>query len=270
MKNLKTILFGLLFLANSCSGPDSVFVEKIKQQIKEDASGVELHYKNVEFQWTDTLFVKEKLSELNSEYSDRLNTVLNIEYVIKDNFVEGKVFSKSYLTKDRFSELRNWELKVGHPKEYSFGGQAGWVKDGYKDYYEFAFANRTASPWITELCTQIEEADSLLAIYDSLEEGNLDLIQNAVWFYNRIDSYESNSDPEEIWQIVSDEIDELRVLKTEIYSLASLNPEDVIYYKALNKYKINNPVLNGEEQEISKYFLFDSDLNIIGEEEYNE
>ena len=269
MKKVNIIVLGFIGLTFSCSNPNKEFIEKIKQQVKEDAMGVEMNYKNIDFQWTDTLFVKEKLSSIEADYSEKLNEILELEYHVKDNFEKGKIFSISYLTKERFDELRNWELKVGHPNQYSFGGQATWVKNGYKDYYEFAFDNRDLSAWVSELCDQIEQTDELLSNYENLEEGNLNLIQNALWFYNRIDEYWSNGNPNQIWTNVSNEIEQLKSLKSNIDSLSSMNSEQVIYFKALNTYKINNPFLNGAEQELKNYFLFDSDLKLIGREDLN-
>lgn len=267
MKKTKILTFGLLAMILGCSNPNSEYIEKIKQKVKEDAMGVELNYENIEFQWIDTLFVKEKLTTISEQFDDRIKTILNIEYYVRDNFEKGKIFTKNYLTKDRFIELRNWELKVGHPNEYSYGRQATWVKDGYKDYYEFAFANRDASSWISELCNQIEKTDSLLNNYDNLEDGNLDLLQNALWFYKRIDIFESNNNPADLWDKVDNEIAELKKLKTEIDSLSSLDPNKVIHYKALNTYKIKNPILNGAVQELKKYFIFNSQFEIIGKED---
>jgi len=68
----------------------------------------------------------------------------------------------------------------------------------------------------------------------------------------------------------SNELVELKALKVEIDSLSILNPNKVIYYKAFNTYKINNPILNGAEQELTKYFLFDDQFNIIGKEDFNK
>ena len=252
-----------------CTNPNKEYIDKVKQQVKEDALGVEMNYRNIEFKWIDTLLVKEEIALMNSEYENRLKEILNIEHYVKDNFEKGNIFSKSYLTKERFTELRNWELNVGHPNEY-FGLQSSWVKDGYKDYYEFAFANRNASAWISELCNQVEETDNLLNDYESLEEGNIALIENALWFYNRIDNYQSNKNPDEIWKIVSEEINQLKIINSNIDSLNSFSPDKVVYFKALNTYKINNPILNGAEQELKKYFLFDTNSNIIGTEEFQK
>lgn len=110
-----------------------------------------MNYKNINFEWVDTLFVNEKLIHLNNINDESLQTILDFEYFVKDNFETGKLFSKEYLSKNRILELRNWEVEVGHPNKYG-----SWVKDGYKDYLEFAFANRNASKYISELCNQIE------------------------------------------------------------------------------------------------------------------
>jgi len=45
-----------------------------------------------------------------------------------------------------------------------------------------------------------------------------------------------------------------------------LNQNDIIEIKALNNYKINNPLLGGAEVDITKYFIFDKDYNIIRKE----
>jgi hypothetical protein len=269
MKKINLITLILLGGLLSCSSPNDPFIEKIKQQVKEDALGVEMNYKNIEFKWVDTLFVSEKLNPLRADFNTRIQKITDIEYFVKDNFKKGKVFSKSYLTKDRFLELRNWEVKVGHPNKNPYGGgQAIWIKDGYKDYYEYAFANRTASKWITELCEQIERTDALAKNYDSIEEGDLQLMDNVLWFYTRIDNYESSKNPDQLWTAVGNEIAQLKQIKGQIDSLSTLDPNKIIFYKTLNTYKINNPLLNGVEQEMRKYFLFDESLNIIGKEDY--
>ncbi len=257
-KNL--IILGLLGIIASCSNPNKEYIEKIKQQVKEDALGVEMNYKNISFEWTDTLFVGEKISELDKSFSERLSVILNLEYYAKDNFEKGKLFSLSYLTKNRLEQLRNWEKNnrgIPFNKEYN-------------DYYKFAFDNRDASAWISELCNQIEETDSLLSEYDKLEEGNLFLLKNVLWYYNRIDNYHSNHKPESLWSTISEEIDALKEIKEEIDSLTIIGSDKVIHYKALNTYKINNPIFNGAEQELKRYFLFDSNLNIIGKEDFEK
>jgi hypothetical protein len=270
MKITNILVFSILALTVGCSNPNSEFISKVKQQVKEDAMGVEMNYENIDFQWVDTLYVKQELATLKEQFDARLKTITDIEFYVKDNYKKGKIFTKEYLTKERFDELRNWEIKVGHPNQYSYGGQATWVEDGYKDYYEFAFANRDASPWISELCNQIEETDSLLNTYDNLQEGNLSLLQNVLWFYKRIDNFNSNNNPSDLWDKVDNELTALKEFKSKTDSLSYLDPNEVLHYKALNTYKINNPVLNGAEQEFKKYFIFNPQLEIIGKEEFEK
>ncbi|MDY0144252.1 MAG: hypothetical protein RBR97_20405 [Bacteroidales bacterium] len=257
MKLTKILTLGLLALTFGCSNPNSECIDKIKQQVKENAMGIEMNYRNIEFQWVDTLHVNEKLASLNEQFDERLKNILDIEFYVKDNFETGKLFKMEYLTKDRFTELRNWEK---HNRGIPFNKE-------YNDYYKFAFDNRNASAWLYEFCNQIEETDSLLNNYDNFEDGNLDLIQNALWYYKRIDDYHSNKNSHDIWDNVGSEIKDLKKIKIMIDSLSELEPNKVIHYKALNTYKINNPLLNGAEQEIKKYFIFNSNFEIIEEEE---
>jgi hypothetical protein len=117
--------------------------------------------------------------------------------------------------------------------------------------------------WISELCNQIEETDSLLSVYDEINEGNLDLFQNSLWYYEHIDNYVSNGNPSQIWAKVLNELTELRQINLDLEGLLKLEPNKVINYKASNIYKINNPLLNGAEQEVNNTVLFNSELEII-------
>ena len=56
MKKLLLILLPLTLLFG-CSNPNAEYLSKIKQNLKENANGVELNYENIEFKWVDTLFV---------------------------------------------------------------------------------------------------------------------------------------------------------------------------------------------------------------------
>jgi len=46
-----------------------------------------------------------------------------------------------------------------------------------------------------------------------------------------------------------------------------MDANEVMEYKALNNYTINNPLLNGAEVDVKRYFIFDKELNIIRTEE---
>lgn len=62
-------------------------------------------------------------------------------------------------------------------------------------------------------------------------------------------------------------VEELEKLQTEKDVLSKKDPNEVIEYKALNIYNINNPMLNSVKQEVEKHFIFDKDLNIIRTED---
>ena len=68
MKLTKILTLGLLALTFGCSNPNSECIDKIKQQVKENAMGIEMNYRNIEFQWVDTLHVNEKLASLNEQF----------------------------------------------------------------------------------------------------------------------------------------------------------------------------------------------------------
>jgi len=264
---ISLVLIGALF---SCSNPNKVYIEKIKQQVKNDANGFEVNYENVSFKWVDTLYVSQKIANLKKDYSNTLNQILNYQSFVNDIDGSGKIFSKSYLTKNRLRQIRNWEIKVGHPNKYSWGEKASWVKEGYKDYYKYACANKGTNQWFSELCRHVKTEDSLIREYNNIKEGNLTLIKNNLWFYKRIDHYYHSSNPNPVWNEISDKVESLEKINSTIDSLKTFKPNHVIYYKALNVFKANNPFFNGQRQELKKYFFFDSDYNIIKEEVYNK
>ena len=270
MKKTSLILLVFIGALVSCSNPNKIYIEKIEQQVKKDANGFEVKYENISFKWVDTLYVSEKISELQKNYSENLNQILNYQSFINDIDGTGKIFSKSFLTKQRLEQIKNWEVKVGHPNKYSWGEKASWVKDGYKNYNDYACANRSSNQWFNELCIHIKTQDSLINIYDKIKEGNLTLIKNNLWFYKRIDHYYHSSNPNPVWNEISEKIDSLQKINSTIDSLKSFKPNHVIYYKALNVFKANNPFFNGQRQELKKYFFFDSNYNIIKEEVYKK
>jgi len=268
----KTILISLVLIGAlaGCSNPNKVYIKKIKQQIEKDANGLEVNYKSVAFNWVDTLYVSQKINELNKSYSSILNQILNYNSFINDIKGTGKIFSKSYLTKDRLRQIRNWEIKVGHPNKYSWGEKTSWVKDGYKNYYDYACANKSSNQWFQELCEHVKTEDSLIKEYSNIKEGNLTLIKNNLWFYKRIDHYYHSSNPNPVFKEISDRIEKLDNINSIKDSLSKLSLNHIIYYKALNDFKVNNPFLSGTRQELKKYFLFNSKFNIIGEEDYEK
>tara|TARA_B100000795_G_C22660340_1_gene383839 strand:+ start:85 stop:834 length:750 start_codon:yes stop_codon:yes gene_type:complete len=237
-------LLGLAFAIISCSS-NAEFTDKIKQKVEKDAMGIDLNYKNITFQWLDTLTVQKQLAKGISQYNEGIAPVLNA----------SSIFSENNLTKDKLIELRNWENEI-REKPFRFMGKK------YKNYVEFAFANRSASSFISELCDQIEKTDKLLTDWSNLGKGNLELITNAIWYYERKDTY-NNSTPKSTWGQLTTLIKVLEEIQIENNRLSKMDANEVIEYKALNNYKINNPLLNGAEVDVKKYFIFDNQLNII-------
>ena len=246
MKKL-VFLLGLAIATISCSS-NGEYIDKIKLKVKNDAMGVEMNYKSISFQWIDTLTVKKQLAEGIAQYEEEVKPLLDYS-----------PFSEEVLTKEKLVELRNWENKQrGTP--FNFSGTK------YKNYEEFAFANRDLSSFISDLCDQIEKTDKILTEWDNLGKGNLELIRNAIWYYERQDGY-YNTSPKTIWKSAITLIDELEKLQVENDRLSEMDANEVMEYKALNNYTINNPLLNGAEVDVKRYFIFDKELNIIRTEE---
>jgi hypothetical protein len=243
----KVLILLMIGIIVSCSN-DAKYIEIVKQKVKDDALGIDMNYKNISFQWMDTLTVGRKLKTGLDLYDEMLNKLLSSSY-----------FSNESLNKEKLIELRNWEnerrSKDRGSESFSFDGKK------YENYEEFAFANRNASQFISDFCDQIEKTDKILMEWDNLEMPNLDLFKNVVWYYERQDSYYNIDSPN--WKRFMDLINELENLKAENTNLSEMNSDEVLEYKALNKYKINNPILNGAEQEVSKFFVFDKDFNVI-------
>lgn len=260
---LQVFFLAIIALCIGCADSNQEYIQQIKEQLKEEALGIDLNYENLQFAWVDTLYAKERLEEVEHELDRRLNTLIELKIARytglfeDDNLKKVQLFSKGYLTKERLLDLRNWENKNRGEMPYP----------EYEDYYEYAFDNREDSDWLSELCTQIEKTDSLLNRYEKLEEGNLALMETALWYYQRIENFYSNHSPNKIWSDISSEIDQLKALKEEANALSTIPPDNVIHYKALNTYKINNPLFNGAEQEIQKYFIFNDELELIGSQD---
>lgn len=246
MKKLTSLFIAIIAISMfSCSDPNEMYLDKIKQKVKEDALGIDMNYKNLDFIWVDTFFVKEEIKELTKKYDEKLTTIMKIKY-----YDTEFLFSKKYVTKKKYLELRNQENKF---RKGSFNG----------DYCKYACENTDKSPWLLELCNQIKTTDSLINVYDEIKEGDLCFIKNVNWFYHRTDHFYSNKKGVELWNAVKEVTNELTHIKYEIDSLSKLDSNYVIHYKAFNKFKINNPILNNAEQELESHFYFDNKMNII-------
>ena len=256
-KTLLLILVGVIFFGCNNPNQESInqeYIDKVKDRIKEDAMGLELNYSNIEFHWIDTLHVSDKLDSLHSVKSEGLSPILEIHYDVRD-LEPGNIFSKSYLSSDKLLKIRNWEKN-----------NRGIPFQDYPNYYEFAFANTERSEWLKDLTSKIKETDQILSNYENIEEGNLDLIENVLWYYKRIDDYYSNHNPSELWSLIQNHLPELRKLEVKIDSLSQLNPNQIIHYKAVNTFTITNPLFGNARQEITDYFYFNDELEIISRE----
>ncbi|MDB4228804.1 hypothetical protein N9786_00760 [Flavobacteriaceae bacterium] len=238
---MKKILLLSLATLISCSEANP-YLDKIKAKVKEDALGVEMNYESISFQWKDTLTIGKQITKVAAQYDDGLNSILDISY-----------FSEDLLTKESLIRLRNFENRVRNKPK------------GYKNYEKFAFSNREASSFISNYCDQLEETDRLLSNWDNLGKGNLNVIKNALWYYEREDEYNSRSRGD--WNLVKNMVKELEELHSKKEALLERDSNEIIEYKALNVYNINNPMLNGAEVEVEKHFIFDKDLNIIRTED---
>lgn len=282
--------------------------------------GVKINYKSVYFQLIDTLTVKKQLADGIAQYERELKDLLDVI-----------AFSEEGLTKEKLIELRNWENKqraidpaiYKNSAEAQFddspldlGGNWGrisglyfgdigisllnWRDFGgtkYKNFEEFAFANRDLSPFISDLCNQIEKTDKLLTEWDNLGKGNLELIRNAIWYYQRqsvvrggiyntrndyrilltdADDNLAFGDPSDKldnlpyswfcgngnnWECVIKFIDGLEKLQVENDRLSEMDANEVMEYKALNTYTFAESAK--VDLKYYRYFIFDKELNII-------
>ena len=195
----KLIYLTLTILIVACSSDiNQVHIDKIKQKVKKDAMGIDLNYKNVTFEWIDTLTVKKQLSFLNTSYDEGINSIL------KSSF-----FSQDVLTKEKLITLRNWENGM-RDTPFKYDGKK------YKNYEGFALNNRDLSPFITDLCNQIEISDKLLENWSNLEEGNLKLIKNTNWYYKRKANYNGTSI--DFYNSINNLVELLEELKIKIES----------------------------------------------------
>ena len=240
---MKKLILLLMLSATlmSCSEPNP-YLDKIKEKVKQDAMGIEMNYNSISFKWTDTLTVGKQIAKITAKYDDGIKTILNNNY-----------YSEDILTKKSLMKLRGFEDRVRNTPK------------GYKSFEAFAFANRNASSFISDLCNQYEETDRILSDWDNLEKGNLSLIRVATWYYQREDKFNGNSRGD--WSLVTDILNSLGELQSEKNSLSEKDSNEVVEYKAYNVYTINNPLLNGAEVEIKKHFIFDNELNIIRTED---
>lgn len=262
MRYLKFSILALI--AISCTNPNEQFTSQIKEKLKKDANGIELNYKSISFNWVDTITNYDSVTSLITVQNVLKQQVLekNIQKILGKEFI----FSKEYVTVEKLKQWRNFEVEWGHPnKSLILNSEASWVKDGYKDYVEFALDNRDLSPFISELCTNINRIDSLITNYDDIDGFCPTLIKTSLWSLWReytFMGYSKRDELKEIYMETEKIMKEINSLSKSIDELNQLGDEFVHFYIGENKYKINNPFINNAEQELTKKFKFDKTLII--------
>lgn len=250
-----SLIFIVFYLVTGCSDPNQPYIDSIREKVQSDAMGFDLNYQSIEFNWVDTLKINDKINRLETAYSEKLKEILDLEYHVYDNHERDYIFSKKYISEQRLLELRNWEDNM-----------RGMPFNEYDNYTEFAFSNRNQSEWLQNYTSTVEKTDKLINKYESLNDGNLELIRNAVFYYERIDSFHNNRNVSDLWGLVRSQIYTLESLSKEINSWSEKNPNEVIHYVAENKFQINNPMFNNAEQQITDKFYFNKNFEIIKRE----
>ena len=235
MTNFKTVITVFFILCVSCSS-NKQYTEKISAKLKADAMGLDLNYKSLEFKFTDTLTVKEQIKNHQDTLSAMCNEINAAELLAPD-----------YLTKEKLIKLRNQEQELRSDNNY---------------YDKYVFTDEYNSEWIIELRTQLNRTDSLISIFDALGDCNTGLWKNVIWYNIRRANYYEN-DYIDYWNYMLDKVKEADSYNNKLDSLNNLSPDNVIHYKAFNRYQINNPFVNNTLQEIEAYIYFDENLNII-------
>ena len=259
---MKYALMPILLFLVACSNPDKEFLEAIEHHITENAEGFDMNYNSIDFEVLESITYSEHLAEKEKGYDSALKTLLDAEYWIRgDEFEVGNIFTKEYLTIERYNVLRNWEINHrGTPFEGIDGST-------YSNYYEFAKNNQNRSDWLKEYVNKMEEADRLIDKYDSLNEGDLDFLNNILAFYLRIENYHSDRNPDEFWRIAENLVVELNKEKELIKELREKAGDQVYRIVTRNKYEINNPFFGGNKQTLERRFYFDAEMNIVKSEE---
>ena len=235
MKPVKFTLLLLIFTLVSCN-PNKEFIEKISSRLSDDALGVDLHYKSLEFEFIDTLYI----GELQTEAQDDLSA-------IKHDLGSVPTLSEVSLTLDLLKKLRNQELELR----------------GNNSYYDFLFSDDCYSDWCETLRNQINQTDKLIEEFPTMTD-ELPYWNNIVWYHIRREQFYGNSDKVEFWNSVQDAIDEATLLQTKVDSLAAFPENTVVNYTAHNRYEIVNPLLNNVKQTLDEYFIFSKDMELVG------
>ncbi len=247
----------IAFAIVSCSNPNKPYTEKIQTYLSNQFDGLDINYQSKSFSWIDTVYVADSLESLKATFDEGINMITNAHIYVPD-ITDNKeqVFSKAFITKGKYEEIRNWEDNYARPKSL-------YSHDGYPNYIEFAKAKRTESEWLEEFSSQIEQTDSLLNVYNELEDGNLIFINNLLWYYKRIGKFYNSQYSSPMLDNVSGVLDSLNTLNHKINELSRLPQDQVIFYVAKDEFTIDNPRFNGTEQSLKATAFFDNDNNVV-------
>lgn len=253
----KIIYLAFMLLIIGCSNPNQEYLNSIEEYLTDSAMGLELNYKSIEFEIVETITFQDRIDSLHQSFEQLFNQLTELEFYVRDDIGEGKIFSLDFLTKDRLTKIRNWEKNW---RGVPFRGAGGTM---YSDYYEFAKENPQLSDWIVDLNNHIDRIDSILENYDDLNQINLNIIETVYWFYLRIENYYTSRNPGEVWVLIGEQINNLNVIETEINTLKENQPDEIYHIKAVNKYTVDNPMFGGTKQTSMEDFYFDKDLKVI-------
>ncbi len=226
--------------------------EKIETHLKSKAMGLEINYKSQSFQWVDTLTV----SELNDSFKRKTNgiiePILGFEYYIYPHHDHCQILTKSYNSISKLKQLRNFENEHGHKEN--------------GDYIAFAKKNYGLSSFINSYADNIDGLDSIISNYDNFKESDPFWIKTLAWFYKRTESYEKNHVTADFWDLAIQYSDTIKAYNDSISKYSNIDGSTPIYFKGINKYTIENPLLKGAKQELKGFIYFNPELEIIRSE----
>lgn len=233
MKKSTYFLCGIILFLVSCNS-NKEYLEKIKEKINSDAMGFDLKYRSIDFQFRDTIYIK--------DIKDSLLLVINrtlaplqrdSDFIIDlDTPVRLKKIKEKIINKEKILD-----------KFYSLEG---------KSYHQMDIV-------VKELLVTI---DSICA--------NFSIKSNQYFILKTVIKYRENQatrlklyDIASSYNKLKEEIDKAEINNKTIDSLSAFSEIKPAYYKAYNKYTINNPLFGGTKQTLESVFVFDESKNLI-------
>jgi hypothetical protein len=255
--NLKWAHWSLLFFAiitTTCTQykKEAALIEEYIETI-EEGNRIDLNYKSVALSYVDTLTIGKRKAELVNSIQEIKDHFLSHNKPVVSHLIdiEGDIFTKSFLTKEKLQELREWER------------QARKRNDPNYDYYAFLFTEDCYSAWCEELRNQLTKTDEYVENYDSIQDGDLDFINHIAWYYKRIDQFGSNGATDPAWEERIMLIDSGLALEEHLSKFTD-DDSQVIHYVLENTYTILNPALNTKQELTEKFLLGPQKDEILG------